>query len=80
MGEENRRFLTIEQVAEKLNVGQPLVRALLRGGELRGIQIGGRGLWRVSTTDVEAYISQAYRPTADRVASGDVGEEAPASD
>jgi excisionase family DNA binding protein len=38
-----RRFLTIEQVAEELNVGLPQVRTLLKTGELRGIQIGGRG-------------------------------------
>lgn len=37
------RFLTIEQVAQELNVGEPLVRAMLKSGELRGIQIGGRG-------------------------------------
>lgn len=38
------RFLTVEQVAEELNVGVPTVRMLLKSGELRGIQIGGRGL------------------------------------
>lgn len=70
-----RRFLTIEQVAEELNVGQPLVRALLRTGELRGIQIGGRGIWRVSTTDIEEYISQAYKTTAERIAAGEIPEE-----
>ncbi|WP_342451743.1 excisionase family DNA-binding protein [Arthrobacter sp. H16F315] len=37
------RFLTIEQVAEELNVGLPTVRMLLKYGELRGTQIGGRG-------------------------------------
>lgn len=41
--EQWRRFLAIEQVAEEHIVGQPLVRALLRTGEHRGIQIGGRG-------------------------------------
>lgn len=41
--EQWRRFLAIEQVAERHIVGQPLVRALLRTGEHRGIQIGGRG-------------------------------------
>lgn len=40
--EQKRRFLTIEQVAEELNVGIPIVRALLKSGELRGFQIGGR--------------------------------------
>lgn len=37
------RFLTIEQVAEELNVRASQIRALLKTGELRGIQIGGRG-------------------------------------
>jgi excisionase family DNA binding protein len=59
--EVKRRFLTTEQVAEELNVGLPLVRTLLKSGELRAIQIGGRGLWRVATSDLEEYISQAYR-------------------
>jgi excisionase family DNA binding protein len=75
-GENKRRFLTVEQVAEELNVGLPLVRGLLRTGELRGIQIGGRGLWRVATTDLEDYISQAYMQTATRVASGELATEA----
>jgi len=75
-----RRFLTIEQVAEELNVGQPLVRALLRSGELRGMQIGGRGVWRISTTDVEDYISQAYSATAERIAAGDIAENEPAAE
>jgi len=70
-----RRFLTIEQVAEELNVGQPLVRALLRSGELRGMQVGGRGVWRIGNTDVEDYIAQAYKTTADRIAAGELSED-----
>ncbi|MBT2532217.1 hypothetical protein J7E83_08780 [Arthrobacter sp. ISL-48] len=38
----------------------PLVRALLKSGELRGLQVGARGLWRIASADLEAYISQAY--------------------
>jgi len=38
------RFLTIEQVPEELNVGLPTVRMLLKTRDLRGIQIGGKGL------------------------------------
>lgn len=72
---EGRRFLTIEQVAEELNVGQPLVKALLRTGELRGIQVGGRGMWRIATTDVEDYITQAYKTTAERIAAGELSDE-----
>jgi excisionase family DNA binding protein len=72
-----RRFLTVEQVAEELNVGLPLVRGLLRTGELRGIQIGARGLWRVATADLEDYISKAYSQTASKVASGELAEADP---
>jgi excisionase family DNA binding protein len=46
MPEDNKptpRFLTIEQAATELNIGQPLIRALLKNGELRGFQLGGRG-------------------------------------
>ncbi|MHA7209686.1 hypothetical protein [Arthrobacter sp. MDT1-65] len=42
--EAMRRFLTMERVAEERKVGLPLVRALLKTGRLRGIQIGSRGL------------------------------------
>lgn len=39
-GDSNHRFLTIEQVADELNVKPPLVRALIKSGELRAIQVG----------------------------------------
>lgn len=70
MADEKRRFLTMEQVAEELNVGVPLVRALLRTGEMRGLQVGGRGMWRVSTADLEDYLQRAYDATAERIAAG----------
>ncbi|WP_028278110.1 helix-turn-helix domain-containing protein [Arthrobacter sp. I3] len=69
------RFLTIEQVAEELCVGLPTVRMLLKTGELRGIQIGGKGLWRVAAADLEQYIEQAYRVTAERIVAGEVPDE-----
>jgi excisionase family DNA binding protein len=70
--EKQPRFLTIEQVAEELSVGVPLVRTLLKTGELRGIQIGGRGLWRIGTADVEAYISTPYERTTERIQNGEI--------
>lgn len=72
-----RRFLTVEQAAEELNVGLPTVRALLSAGELRGFQVGGRGLWRIGSVDLEEYIASAYAHTADRIAQGELGEERP---
>lgn len=69
------RFLTIDQVAQELNVGEPVVRTLLKTGELRGIQIGGRGLWRIGAKDFEAYVEEAYRRTAEKISAGDLDLE-----
>jgi excisionase family DNA binding protein len=66
------RFLTIDQVAEELNVGLPTVRMLLKSGELRGIQIGARGLWRVASVDLDDYVAEAYRVSAERIAAGEI--------
>lgn len=74
--EPKRRFLTVEQVAEELNVGIPIVRALLKkSGELRGFQVGGRGIWRIGVADLEDFIRQAYRRTAEKLEAGDLREE-----
>ncbi|WP_442862060.1 helix-turn-helix domain-containing protein [Arthrobacter sp. H-02-3] len=42
-GGELPRMLTLDQVKEVLNVNTPLVYALVRSGELRAAQFGGRG-------------------------------------
>jgi excisionase family DNA binding protein len=70
------RFLTIDQVAEELNVGLPTVRMLLKSGELRGIQIGARGLWRVANADLDNYVAEAYRVTAEKIAAGEIEGDA----
>jgi prophage regulatory protein len=79
VADEKRRFLTIEQVAEELNVGVPMIRALLKTGELRGLQVGARGVWRVGVQDLEDYISQAYVVTAEKIAAGDIPDEEPSN-
>lgn len=65
-------------MAEELAVGAPTVRQLLKTGELRGLQIGGRSMWRIAVKDLEDYIDQAYRATAERIAAGEVSDEEPA--
>jgi excisionase family DNA binding protein len=70
----NRRFLTIEQVAQELNVSEVQIRALLKSGALRGFQLGGRGVWRIGINDIEDFITEAYRKTAERIAAGDLGD------
>ena len=71
-----RRFLTVEQAAEELNVKSSLIRGLISSGELRAIQVGGRGLWRIGLQDMEDYIAEAYRRTAERIAAGDPLDDA----
>lgn len=48
------------------------MRMLLKSGELRGMQIGGRGLWRIAAVDVERFIAEAYRVTARRINADEI--------
>lgn len=59
----DRRFLTLADVADVLNVSAAQAYALVRSGELRAIKIGGRGQWRVSDADLEDYIQRMYAQT-----------------
>lgn len=60
----SERFLTLADVAEILNISASQTYALVRSGDLQGIQIGGRNQWRVERSKLEEYIEQAYRRTA----------------
>jgi excisionase family DNA binding protein len=52
-----------------------LVYALVRSGELRAVQFGGRGVWRVREDDLLTYIDTAYEKTARRIAAGQIPAE-----
>jgi excisionase family DNA binding protein len=54
------RFLTLDDVAEILNVSWSQAYALVRRKELIAIQIGGRGQWRVEKDELERFIQQKY--------------------
>ena len=58
------RFLTLADVADALNISGAQVYALVRRGELRGIKIGGRGQWRVESSELERYITAMYDEAA----------------
>jgi excisionase family DNA binding protein len=62
------RFLTLADVAEVLNTSSAQVYALVRRGDLPAIKIGGRGQWRVESTELEGYIERAYAQTREFVA------------
>jgi excisionase family DNA binding protein len=68
------RFLTLTDVAETLNVSLSQVKALVRSGELAGIKLGGRGVWRVENTELEAYIQRMYDQTRDAIRQGTVDQ------
>ena len=63
------RFLTLTDVGEVLNISSAQTYALVRTGALRAIKVGGRGQWRVESTELEAYIARCYEETATFVAT-----------
>lgn len=71
------RFLTLADVTEVLNISTPQAYALVRTGELPAIQIGGRGIWRVEATELEAYIQRMYAQARAKTATADAaGQDA----
>ena len=61
------RFMTLPDVAEILNISASQTYALVRSGDLKGIQIGGRNQWRVERIKLEEFIEEAYRRTAQQL-------------
>jgi prophage regulatory protein len=75
MPADGPRFLPLKDVAEELNVGLPVVRSLIRTGELAGIQVGERKIWRVGRADLEDYIARAYKAAAEAISAGTITED-----
>ena len=48
--------LTVDQVAERLQVNEQTIRRWLREGRLQGIAFGGRTGWRISAADLQAFM------------------------
>ena len=71
------RFLPLTDVAEILNVSAAQAYALVRSGDLPAIKVGGRGQWRVETTQLEEYIQRMYSQTRAHVAKGLVADDLP---
>ncbi|MGI8870665.1 MAG: helix-turn-helix domain-containing protein [Mycobacteriales bacterium] len=65
----DRRFLTLADVAEVLNVSDKQVYALVRNGDLEAIKLGGKGMWRVEAPKLEEYIKRMYDNTQEFVQS-----------
>ena len=69
-------YLTIEEAASRVKVKPDTLRLWLRSGRLKGLKAGR--LWRVKTTDLEAFLEQSAKkalerhdPVPDHAAQGD---------
>ena len=62
-----QRTLTLADVCEVLNISSSQAYALVRSGDLRAFQLGGRNIWRVEAAELEAYIQRMYDETRDRL-------------
>jgi len=71
------RFLLLADVAEILNVSPVQARALVVSGELPAIKVGGRGQWRIETTELEAYIQRKYAETRALIEQRELPARAP---
>ncbi len=49
------RFLTLDQAAAEAGVTRHLIYTAVRTGALPAIKLGGRGLWRVERTALQAW-------------------------
>jgi excisionase family DNA binding protein len=58
-----RRFLTLTDVSDVLNISAAQAYALVRSKDLRAIKVGGRGQWRIAEADLESYIQRMYEET-----------------
>ena len=68
-----QRFIQLSEVAEVLNISAAQAYALVRSGDLPAIKVGGRGQWRVETSELENYIQRMYAETRDFVAAHPLG-------
>jgi len=68
-----KRFIQLSDVCEILDISSAQAYALVRSGELNAIKVGGRGQWRVETSELESYIQRMYSETKTFVASHPFG-------
>jgi excisionase family DNA binding protein len=72
------RFMTLPDAAAELAVSQSQMYALVKSGDLRAIQNGGRGQWRVERVKLEECITRMYEQASaarNKITPEDVAEE-----
>lgn len=58
---DGQQWLTVQQVAERLQVHPETVREWLRDGRLRGGRISRRAGWRIRPGDLSAFVEGQRR-------------------
>lgn len=75
-----RRFIPLTEVSEVLGISSAQAYALVRSGDLPAIKVGGRGQWRVETTELDKYIERMYSQTREFVRTHQGDDGGPAED
>jgi excisionase family DNA binding protein len=69
---DDTKWLTVEEICDRLQVHAQTVRRWLRAGELHGVLIGDRGGYRVHPEDLAAFLrARGYTPQPGREAEKD---------
>ena len=55
------RWLTVEEIADKLQVHIETVRRWIRAGELPSLALGRRAGYRIKAADFEEFLDKHYR-------------------
>lgn len=65
------KWLTVEEIAEALNVEAATVRRWLRDGKIDGINLKSKAGWRIREDDYNAFIAdqESWRSRFDRLAA-----------
>lgn len=58
---EERRFLSLKEVAQRYGISYQTAHAMAREGRLPAFQLGGRGMWRVDLAALERLERRAER-------------------
>ena len=71
MTDQPRRFIPLAQMCATLHINRGQGYSLIHTGQIPAIQIGGRGIWRVEVSELEAFIQRQYAATRAKIADGD---------
>jgi excisionase family DNA binding protein len=60
--DEEREWLTVAQVAERLQLHEETIRRWIRDGRLPVLDLGKKAGFRIRPADLEAFIAERYGP------------------